>query len=209
MIDAAARYFASDDFRAVVWAGQAFTLTRSQAAILRVLMAAACRGIRELPQGELTADLDCFRVADVFRDRVAGKLRRSPALGVVVVRGSRRGLYRLGIPAEDFSEFRKSLTVSPPSVLYDSTQPEEFTPMFADAFPTITHDPPPIASTARMAARLGVTQKVLKGWAERGLVPSIPAGGKRLFNIRATEEAVARLAAGENPDPSNPPPRAA
>ena len=55
-----------------------------------------------------------------------------------------------------------------------------------------------LLSLGRMARRLGVTQSWLRSEAERGRVPSVPAGNRYLFNVTAVEAVLAeRAASGE------------
>lgn len=51
-----------------------------------------------------------------------------------------------------------------------------------------------IMNLARMARRLGVTQKWLRQQAEKGNVPSLRDGNRFIFNVEETTEAVAKMA---------------
>lgn len=49
-------------------------------------------------------------------------------------------------------------------------------------------------STAEAAAAIGVSERTLKQWVRKGLVPSHKIGNRRLFNVRQLEEWNARRA---------------
>ena len=57
----------------------------------------------------------------------------------------------------------------------------------------------------RMARRAGVTAKWLQEAAEQGIVPSLQAGRRLLFNSEVTIAALTQLAAGSAPDDKEPP----
>jgi hypothetical protein len=55
---------------------------------------------------------------------------------------------------------------------------------------------PNLLSLARMARRLGVTQRWLKDAADQRVVPCLKAGSRYLFSPVAVESTLAELAAG-------------
>ena len=79
----------SEDFRSVNWFGTPFTFTKTQAACVKVLWEAWIRDASELDQQTVleAADAASTRLVDVFK--------RSPAWGVMIVRGSTQGAFRL------------------------------------------------------------------------------------------------------------------
>ena len=83
----------SPDFRLVSWPGLgSFVFSPKQALAVRELWAAEEGGNPEVPERQLLA------AADSDGDRLADLFKRSPAWGVLVLRGARPGTFRLPEP---------------------------------------------------------------------------------------------------------------
>lgn len=92
-----ARRSASIDFRSVHWYGDSYTFTATQAACVKVLWEALDNGTEEVGQAIVLTEAgsECERLAPLFIGH--------PAWGVMIVTGSRKGSYRLQVPAGDLT----------------------------------------------------------------------------------------------------------
>ena len=83
----------SSDYRFVRWPGGNFDFTEKQAACIKVLWLAAESCMPSVSQREIldAAESDCLRLRDLFKSKTG--IHR--AWGTLIVRGERKGTYRL------------------------------------------------------------------------------------------------------------------
>jgi hypothetical protein len=90
----ASTFSASADYRSIRYNGAAHTLTRNQAAIIKILHEAFQRGTPSVGKSELLAAIESKNV------RIQDSFKRSPLWQTLVVSGKRRGTYRLNLSAQ-------------------------------------------------------------------------------------------------------------
>ncbi len=83
----------SADYRSIRFNGMSHTLTRNQAAIIKILHEAFQRGTPSVGKSELLAAIESNNV------RVQDSFKGSPLWQTLVISGNRRGTYRLNLPA--------------------------------------------------------------------------------------------------------------
>ena len=81
----------SEDYHTINFRGEPYTLTHTQAAVVRYLHENAERGTPDVSQDTILAEIEsgAERLRDLFRD--------SPLWGTLIVKGKRRGHYKLNI----------------------------------------------------------------------------------------------------------------
>lgn len=86
----------SIDFISVVWNGVEYTFSPMQAAIVRILWEALANGTPELHASTLLAEVE----SSLQKNRLDPLFFRHPAWKTMIVRGKRRGTYRLDASAQ-------------------------------------------------------------------------------------------------------------
>jgi hypothetical protein len=90
----------SEDFRSVLWFGTNYTFTATQAACVSVLWRAWEQGTPDVAQATILqhveVDAAAKRLVDIFRERKSSTYH--PAWRTMIVKGSRKGTYRLNPP---------------------------------------------------------------------------------------------------------------
>ena len=83
----------SPDFASVVWAGSKYTFTPMQAAVVKALWDAAGEGTPDLFGAYLLVEVE----SQMRSNHLAPLFQGNPAWGTMIVRGERRGTYRLNV----------------------------------------------------------------------------------------------------------------